>query len=82
MYELPLCTILYQYINKYGYYEYFPISRDFHAEFWLFYPKNSHFWPFQIAIIACIVSLIMNYKYAKLHVFIKKLTIDAIIRWL
>ena len=29
IYELPLCKILYQYINKYGYYEYFPISRDF-----------------------------------------------------
>ena len=29
VYELPLCKILYQYINKYGYYKYFPISRDF-----------------------------------------------------
>ena len=29
IYELPLCKILYQYINKYGYYKDFPISRDF-----------------------------------------------------
>ena len=29
IYELPLGKILYQYINKYGYYRYFPISRDF-----------------------------------------------------
>ena len=28
-YELPMCKMLYQYINKYGYYKYFPISRDF-----------------------------------------------------
>ena len=29
IYEQPLGKILYQYINKYGYYKYFPISRDF-----------------------------------------------------
>ena len=29
VYELQLCKILNQYINKYGYYNYFPISCDF-----------------------------------------------------
>ena len=29
IYELPPCKILYSYCNKYGYYKYFPISRDF-----------------------------------------------------
>ena len=29
IYGLPLCKILYQYIDKCGYYKYFPISRDF-----------------------------------------------------
>ena len=31
-YELPLCKILYQYVNKYWYFKYFPISRDFYAQ--------------------------------------------------
>ena len=29
IYELPLCKILYQYLDKYGKYKYFPISCDF-----------------------------------------------------
>ena len=48
IYEQPLCKILYQYINKYEYYKYFPISCDFFTEFWLFYPKNSEFWNYSV----------------------------------
>ena len=81
-YELLLCKILYQYINKYGYYKYFPISLDFCTEFLLFSPKKSNFGPIQLDIIAYIVSKAMNYNYAKFHAFIKKLTIDVILRWL
>ena len=81
-YELLLCKILYQYINKYGYYKYFPISLDFCTEFLLFPPKKSNFGPIQLDIIAYIVSKAMNYKYAKFHAFIKTLTIDGIFRWL
>ena len=33
IYEIPMCKILYQYINKYGLYKYFPISCDFFTEF-------------------------------------------------
>ena len=84
-YELLLCKILYQYINKYGYYKYFPISLDFCTEFLLFPPppkKKSNFGPIQLDIIVYIVSKVMNYNYAKFHAFIKKLTIDVIFRWL
>ena len=80
-YELLLCKILYQYINKYGYYKYFPISLDFCTEFLLFFPKKSNFGPIQLDI-AYIVSKAMNYTYAKFHAFIKKFTIDAVFRWL
>ena len=38
-YELPLCKILYQCINKYEYYQDFPISRDFWTKFYCFTPK-------------------------------------------
>ena len=81
-YELLLCKILYQYMNKYGYYKYFPISLDFCKEFLLFSPQKSNFGPIQLDIIAYIVSKAMNYNYAKSHAFIKKLTIDVIFRWL
>ena len=74
--------ILYQYVNKYGYYKYFPISLDFCTECLLFPPKKSNFGPFQLDIIAYIVSKAMNYNFAKFHAFIKKLTIDVIFRWL
>ena len=79
-YELLLCKILNQSINKYGYYKYFPISLDFCTEFLLFSPKKSNFGPNQLDIIAYIVSKAMNYNYAKFHAFIKKLTIDVIFR--
>ena len=36
IYELPLCKILYQYINKYGYYKYIPI---FHKILTILPPK-------------------------------------------
>ena len=40
-YELKLCKILHKYINKYGYYKYFPISLDFlNSIFTIFPPKN------------------------------------------
>ena len=81
-YELLLCKIIYQYINKYGYYKYFPISLDFCTEFFYFPPKNQNFGPIQLDIIAYIVSKAMNYNYAKFHAFIKMLTIDVIFRWL
>ena len=81
-YELLLCKLLYQYINKYGYYKYFLISLDFCTEFLLFSPQKSNFGPIQLDSIAYIVSKAMNYNYAKFHAFIKKLTIDVIFRWL
>ena len=34
---------LYQYVNKYGFNKYFPISRDFCTEILLFYPKIAKF---------------------------------------
>ena len=77
-YELLLCKILYQFINKYGYYKYFPISLDFCTDF--LHPPKSNFGPNQHDIIAYIVSKDMNYNYAKFHAFIKKLTIDVIFR--
>ena len=77
-YEPLLCKILYQYINKYGYYKYFPISLDYCTEFLLFSPKKSNFGPIQLNIIAYIVSKAMNYNSAKFHTFIIKLTIDVI----
>ena len=40
-YELLLCKIIYQYINKYGYYKYFPISLDYCTEFLLFFPPKN-----------------------------------------
>ena len=81
-YELLLYKILYQYINKYGYYKYFPFSRDFCTGFLLFSPKISNFRPLQLDIIAHIVSNAMNYNFAKFHAFIKKLMIDVIFHWL
>ena len=48
---------LYQYINKYGYYKYFPISRDFfHGIFRYFTTKKAIFLPIQLGIMANIVS--------------------------
>ena len=47
-----------------------------------FSSKKSNFGPFQLDIIAYIVSNAMNYNYAKFHAFIKKLTIDVIFCWL
>ena len=76
-YEQLLCKILYQYINKYGYYKYFPISIDFCTEF-LLSPPQIKFWTYS----AYIVSKAMNYNYAKFHAFIKKLTINVIFRCL
>ena len=43
----PFLAILYQYIDKYGHYKYFPISRDFFTAI---------FGPIQLGIIANIVS--------------------------
>ena len=43
IYELPLGKILYQYINKYGYYKYFQISRDFLHIIFTILPQNSKF---------------------------------------
>ena len=43
-----------------------------------FSPKKSNFRPFQLHLIAYIVSKAMNYNFAKFHAFIKKLTIDVI----
>ena len=77
-----MCKILYQYINKYRYYKYFPISIDFCTEFLLFSPQKSNFGPIQFDIIADIVSKAIDYNFAKFHAFIKKLTIDVISRWL
>ena len=34
------CKIVYQYINKYGYYKYFQISLNFYTEFTIFPPEN------------------------------------------
>ena len=50
--------------------------------FYYFPPQKSNFGPIQLDIIAYIVSKAMNYNYAKVHAFIKKLTIDVIFRWL
>ena len=36
--------ILYQYVNKYGYYKYFPISRDFKHRNFTILPQNSKIW--------------------------------------
>ena len=81
-YELLLCKILYQYVDTYGYYKYFPISLDFCTECLLFSPQKSNFGPFQLTTIAYIVSKAMNYNFAKFHAFIKRLTINVIFRWL
>ena len=54
----------------------------FAQNFYYFSPKKSNFGPIQLVIIAYIVSRAMNYNYAKFHAFIKKLTIDVILRWL
>ena len=45
-------------------------------------PQKSNFGPFQLDIIAYIVSNAINYNFAKFHAFIKKITIDVIFRWL
>ena len=56
IYDLPLCKILYQYINKYRYYKYFPISHDFFLQnFDYFTPKIASFGHIQLGIIANIV---------------------------
>ena len=81
-YDLPLCKVLHHYINKYGYYKYFPISPDFSIEFLLFYPKIANLGSIQIGIMANIISVITNYHYAKFHAFIRKWTIDVIFYWL
>ena len=47
-----------------------------------YYPPNQNFGPFQLDIIAYIVSKAMTYNFAKFHAFIKKLTIDVIFHWL
>ena len=54
----------------------------FAQNFYYFFPQKSNFWPFQLDIIAYIVSKAMNYNFAKFHAFIKKVTIDVIFRWL
>ena len=57
IYELPLCKILYQYINKCGKYRNFPISDDFlHKILTILPPKIAIFGPIQLSIIANIVS--------------------------
>ena len=49
--------ILYQYINKYGYYKnIFSFLAIFSIEFLLFYPKIANFGSIQLGIIANIVS--------------------------
>ena len=47
-----------------------------------FPPQKSNFGPFQLDIIAYIVSKAMKYNFAKFHAFIKNLTIDVIFHWL
>ena len=54
----------------------------FAHNFYYFPPKNQNYGPIQLDIIAYIVSKAMNYNYAKVHAFIKQLTIDVIFRWL
>ena len=54
----------------------------FAYNFYYFPPKKSNFEPFQLDIIADIVSKAMNYNFAKFHACIKKVTIDVIFRWL
>ena len=54
----------------------------FAQNFLLFSPQKSYSGPIQLDIIAYIVSKAMNYTFAKFHAFIKRLTIDAIFRWL
>ena len=54
----------------------------FAQNFYYFPPKKSNFGPFQLDIIANIVSKAMNYNFAKFYAFIKKFTIDVIFRWL
>ena len=54
----------------------------FAQNFYYFPSKKSNFEPFQLGIIAYVVSKAMNYNFAKFHAFIKKLTIDVIFRWL
>ena len=57
----------------------FPISRAFFSQnFYYFNPKIAIFGPILLCIISNIVSLIINYQYAKFHAFVKKLTIDVI----
>ena len=54
----------------------------FAQKFYYFSPKKSNFGPFQLDIIAYTVCKATNYNFAKFHAFIKKLTIDVILRWL
>ena len=79
-YELPLCKISFQNINKCRYYKKFNFSR-FLNKLILFYPKITNFGPIQLGIIANISSNVNNYLCAKFHAFIKKWTMNAIIRW-
>ena len=66
IYELPLCKILYQYINI--------------MDTTYIFPFIAIFGPIGLGIIANIASFFMNHQYAKFHVIIKKLTIDVIFR--
>ena len=50
------CKLSYQYTNKYGFYEYFPIFRDFCTEFVLFYQKIAILGPILLWIMTKIVS--------------------------
>ena len=54
----------------------FPFLTIFSQNFDYFTPKIAHFGPIQLGILANIVN------YAKFHIFIKKLTTDAIFRCL
>ena len=54
----------------------------FAQNFYYFFPQKSNFGPFQLDIIAYIVSKAMDYNFEKFQAFIKKLTIDVIFRWL
>ena len=57
----------------------------FAQHFYYFPPppkKNQNFGLFHLDIIAYAISKAMNYNFTKFHAFIKKLTIDVIVRWL
>ena len=57
IYELPLCKVLYQYLNKYmDNTNIFPFLAIFSQNFDYFTPKIAIFGPIQLGIIANIVS--------------------------